>query len=152
MQQTFEQAYHLGPLEKEYRIDPKKIFAPLVFILIAVPIVFGVFSTASNSAKLFDIIAGFIFFLLVGGGIMLGQYIHYRHLHIYVYSNGFFCLNGNTRKVVYWQQIKKASNGRGYLNIEMKNDLGVSIPAYISGFSEFRDRVKQEIANQRNLG
>jgi hypothetical protein len=146
----------LGSLENEYSTDPKKIrrmFIKLfLFALIGPPIVIGLF-TPPNSAKLFTIIAGCTFLIVGVGGIMLGLYIHYKNLHIYIYSNGLFCLNGDNKIMIYWQQIKKAYAYNGYLNIMVKNGPGVRIPiALISDSDEFSARVKQEIANQRNLG
>jgi len=71
---------------------------------------------------------------------------------IYVYTYGLVYLNGNKSRVAYWRQMKRAYTNRGYLNISVQNETGISIPSYVSRFSELRARVKQAIASYRNLG
>ncbi len=153
-QQEFAQAYQLGSLEAEYAIDPRKILANFVFILVfallAPPILLGITHTATNPVNF--IIPSLIFFTFLGGAILLGFYFYYRYLHIYVYTYGLVYLNGNKSRVAYWRQMKRAYTNRGYLNISVQNETGISIPSYVSRFSELRARVKQAIASYRNLG
>jgi hypothetical protein len=153
-QKELAQTYQLGLLESEYVINPKKVlanFGLLIAVAILAPlIVFSLSPRATNSISL--IILSLIFFIAVGGVVMLSLYRYYRYLHIYVYTNGLLYLNGNKSRVVYWQQMKRAYSNRGYLNIQIKNEMPISIPTYVSRFGELRDRVKQEIANGRSPG
>ena len=80
---------------------------------------------------------------------MLAFYFAYRRLHVYVYSNGLLYLNGKTSRLVYWQQIKKASTNRGYLNVSLYNDGLVAIPWYVGRFGELRARIQQKIVHPR---
>jgi len=150
-QQELAQSYQLGLLENEYVINPKKFLANfgllLVVALLAPLIVVNISPRATNSINL--IIFSLIFFIAVGGGVILSTYRYYKHLHVYVYTNGLLYLNGNKSRVVHWQQMKRAYANKGYLNIMVNNAMPISIPTYISRYGELRDRVKQEIANAR---
>ena len=150
-QQELAQSHQLGTLENEYIIDPKKYLANfgmlIVGAIMVLLIVFNLSHGASNSITI--IIISLLFFIVVGGAVMLGLYRVNKNLHVYVYTNGLLYLNDNKSRVVYWQQMKRAFSNRGYLNILVKNEMPLSLPVYLSRFSELRDRVKQEIANPR---
>jgi hypothetical protein len=150
-QQELAQAYQLGSLEEEYVLNPKKILANFSLILV-VALFAPLFSLVSShgTANVIPIfIFVFLFLFVVGGGVMLNFYFGYRRLHVYVYSNGFLYLNGNTSKVVYWQQIKKASTNNGYLYVKLYNDGWVRIPWYVGRFGELRARIQQKIVPPR---
>lgn len=150
-QQELAQTYQLGALENEYVMDPRKLLAgyafSLVFVLIAPFILFGLFLRDIDPTPL--ILPAFIFFFVVGGGITLIYYFAYRGLRVYVYTNGFLYSNGNTRRIIYWQQVKRAFTNRGFLHISISNEAGISIPTFILRFGELRARIKQEIARSR---
>src|ERR1700719_4474720 len=123
MQQELAQSYQLGLLENEYIINPKKVLANfgllIVAAILAPLIVFSISPNATNAINI--IILSLIFFIAVGGGVMLSLYRYYKHLHVYVYTHGLLYLNGNKSRIVYWQQMKRAYSNRGYLNILVKN-------------------------------
>ncbi len=153
-QQELAQSYQLGLLENEYVINPKKFlanFGLLLFIALLAPLmVLNLSPRAINSINL--IIFSLIFFIAVGGGVILSTYRYYKHVHIYVYTNGLLYLNGNKSMVVLWQQMKRAYANKGYLNIMVNNAMPLSIPSYVARYGELRDRIKQEIASARNAG
>lgn len=153
MQQEVAYAYLLGPLEAEYAFDEKKVLAHfalmMVFAVLAPLVVSGRSSTTTTI--IFFMIASF-FFLVVGGGALLYFYFTYRQVRVALYANGLLYLNGNTSKVLYWQQMKRAYLIRGFLEISVYHGYGISIPFYISRFSEIRTRIKQAIAAHRMPG
>lgn len=153
-QQELAQSYQLGLLQHEYAINPMKVLANfgllLVVAFIVSLVVFNLSHSAINSINV--IIFSLLFFIVVGGVVLLSIYRYYRHLHVYVYSGGLLYLNGNKSRVVYWQQMKRAYSNRGYLNIQIKNEMPLSLPVYLAGYSALRDRVNQEIANARSAG
>jgi hypothetical protein len=153
-QQALAQASQLGSLEEEYATDPRKMLANFGLIL-----VFALFAplfllvSSHGTANVIPIFMFFFTFLLVvGGGAMLAFYFAYRRLHVYVYSNGLLYLNGKTSRVVYWQQIKKASTNRGYLNVTLYNDDWVAIPWYVGRFGELRARIQLKIVHPHQGG
>ncbi|HLG61093.1 MAG TPA: DUF6585 family protein [Ktedonosporobacter sp.] len=154
MQQEFVQAYQLGALEDDYALNPRKLLANFVFILafaiIAPVLVFGIAHSTANPTSF--ILPSFIFFLVVGGGALLIFYFSYRHLHVYIYTNGLVYHNKNQQRVIYWQQIKRASTMRGYLYISVNGAAVISIPSYISRFRELRSKIAQEIAAHQYPG
>jgi len=150
-QQALAQASQLGVVEEEYTTDPRKILANFGLIL-GVAVLGSLFLLVSSHGTANVIptfIFSFTFFLVVGGGVMLAFYFAYRHLHVYVYSNGLLCLNGKTSRVIYWQQIKKVSTNRGYLNLTLYNDTWVAIPWYVGRFGELRARIQLKIVRPR---
>ena len=153
-QQEFVESNQLGSLADDYAINIKKMLANfgffLVFALIAPPIVFGIFHTTTSFTNF--MLPSFLFFTVVGGAATLGFYFSYRELHIYLYTYGLVYSNRNRSRVVHWQQMQRAYTSRGYLNISVKNETGISIPTYVSRFRELRDRVQQAIANASNAG
>lgn len=150
-QQELAQASQLGSLEEEYATDPRKILAN--FGLVLAVAVFGPLFLLGSSHGTANVVPMFMFFftffLVVGGGVMLAFYFAYRRLHVYVYSNGLLCLNGKTSRVIYWQQIKKVSTNRGYMNLTFYNDTWVAIPWYVGRFGELRARIQLKIAHPR---
>ena len=154
MQQEVAYAYQLGPLEAEYAFDEKKVLAHfalmMVFAVLAQLVVSGRSSTTATI--IFFMIASFLFFLIVGGGALLYFYFTYRQVRVALYANGLLYLNGNTSKVLYWQQMKRAYLIRGFLEISVYDGYGISIPFYISRFSEIQTRIKQAIAAHRIPG
>ena len=152
------EVHPLGALEAEYVTDPRKFLASfgLIFGFFALfwvaSMVFGIFrQSAVNVITLFIFSFLFFFFILVVGGFFLVYYLAYRHLHVYVYTNGLFYSNEATR-LVYWPQVAKASLNRGNMYLKVKNQAGISIPInYLSNSGELRDRIEQKIATSRTL-
>jgi len=150
-QQAVAQASQLGPLEKEYAIDPWKILASVGLILVfalLVPLFSFVSSRqTANTTPIF--VFFFMFGLVAGGGIMLSFYFTYRRLHVYVYSHGLLYLNGKASKVVYWQQVNQVSTYRGYLYVILSNHGGwISIPWYLGGYGELRTTIQRKIVQE----
>ena len=154
-QERVAHVYQLGTLEAEYTTDLKKTLAnfgfALVFLLLALLLVLGI-----SPLVIPTLIFGFLLGFLVEGSILFGLYRAYRHLQVYVYTNGLFYSNGARRRVVYWPQVGKASLYWGYLVIAVKNESSFTIPMYVFSYifrsRELRNGIRRKIANSRTLG
>jgi hypothetical protein len=141
-QQEFAQAYQLGLLEGEYVLDPKRVLvslsvllAPVSGIIVFMRVILG------PSISFFPLALSLL--VAIGGGIVI-YYLFYIHLHVYVYTYGLVYLNGHTRRIVYWQQIRDSSVYKGFLHVSVKNEANIMIPWYLSRFGELRARIDQQ--------
>lgn len=153
--ETFEQSYQLGLLESEYALSLKKILVHFVSILgvgLSFPLLLSIFSAKANplSITFYSVLFGSLI-VVIGSAMLFYYYRSYRHLHVYVYTNGLLYRNGNISRVIYWGQIRRVSLGRGYLYIMIQNEIPLSIVLYVSRIGELRARIKQKIANAPNL-
>ena len=154
MYQPYTEAPQLGSLESEYTIDKSKILFNLgilvVFAFVAPALLVWLprYVTGSVIAPLSEslYVPIICFFLVFGGGAWLVYYRCYRNLHVYVYTYGLIYHNRKYQQVVFWQQVKKVRNGRGYLNLFLYNAPFIAIPSFISNFRELRSRIKQSVA------
>ena len=67
----------------------------------------------------------------------------FRHIHLYVYSNGLLYINRNTSRVARWEQIEGVEGGY----IDLKNEKSIVMPLYFSGYKELRSTIMREIDN-----
>lgn len=67
----------------------------------------------------------------------------FRHIHLYVYSNGLLYINRNTSRVARWEQVEGIDGGF----IDLKNEKSIMMPQYFSGYKELRSTIMREIEN-----
>ena len=154
MYQPYAEAPQLGSLESEYTIDKRKILFNLgilvafAFVAPAILVWLPRYVTGSIIAPLSEslYVPVICFFLVFGGGAWLVYYLCYRNLHVYVYTYGLIYHNRKYHRIVFWQQVKKVRNGRGYLNLFVYNAPFIAIPSFVSNFRELRTRIKQSVA------
>ena len=132
------QAHQLGELQKDYTMQFHKIVEflglPLLLACVLVIVQSGV------SAR--SILLGGIGVLLIGCTKLIIPF-YFRHIHLYVYSNGLLYINRNTSRVARWEQIEGV-DGRF---IDLKNEKSIVMPQYISNYKELRSTIMREIDN-----
>jgi hypothetical protein len=122
------QAHQLGELQKDYTMQ----FHILACVLIIV----------QTGVSVRSILLGAIGVLLLFCTKLIIPF-YFRHIHLYVYSNGLLYIDRNTRRVARWEQIEGVDGGF----INLKNEKSIMMPQYISGYKELRSTIMREIDN-----
>ena len=132
------QAHQLGELQKDYSLQFHKIVEFLGLPLILACVLIIVQSGVSERS----ILLGGIGVLFIGCTKLFIPF-YFRHIHIYVYSNGLLYINRNTSRVARWEQIEGVDGGF----IDLKNEKSIMMPQYFSGYKELRSTIMREIDN-----
>ena len=132
------QAHQLGELQKDYTMQFHRIVELLGLPLLLACVLVIVLSGVSERS----ILLGGIGLLLLGCTKLIIPFF-FRHIHLYVYSNGLLYINRNTSRVARWEQIEGVEGGY----IDLKNEKSIVMPLYFSGYKELRSTIMREIDN-----